>query len=237
MMRILLLLLIGANLVLLLLWQVGASDWFAERREPWRVTHQIAPDAIRILPPETAQGGADVTAPDKDRGAESASAKSATCMEFGGFAGADVNRVAGLIAALGTSLQVTRRQVREQVSWIVYLPPYKDKADADRAIAVLRRNGITDYFLILDESPLRLGISLGVFKTEEAAAARLTALQAQRITLARIGQRNTAITKTWFRIEGIGPQTLASLEKLRASFPNQELRSCASGRGEPTQNG
>lgn len=228
MMRLFLLLLIGANLVLLLLWQLGADDWFTEKREPWRVTHQIAPDAIRILPPESMRGdGDDAPSPGKDRGADSSSAISAMCLEFGGFAGAEVNRVAGLIAALDPSLQVTRRQVQEQASWIVYLPPYKDRADADRAVAVLRRNGITDYFLILDESPLRLGISLGVFKTRDAAAARLTALQAQRITLARIGERNTAITKTWFRIEGVGPRTLAGLEKLRAPFPNQELNRCA----------
>lgn len=226
-MRIILLLLIGANLVLLLLWQSGASDWFSEKREPWRVTHQIAPNAIRILPPESLQDGAgDAPKQGKDRGEVSGSATRATCMEFGGFAGAEVNRVAALIAALGSTLQVTQRPVQEQASWIVYLPPYKDRADTDRATAVLRRNGITDYFLILDETPLRLGISLGVFKTEDAAAARLTALQAQRITLARIGQRNTAITKTFFRIEGIGPQTLTGLASMRTLFPNQELKSC-----------
>jgi len=148
-------------------------------------------------------------------------------MEFGGFAGADVNRASGLIAALGTSVRVTRRQVQEQASWIVYLPPYKDKADADRATAVLRRNGITDFFLILDDTPLRLGISLGIFKTQDAAAARLAELQAQRIALARIGQRNTAVTKTWFRIEGIEQQTRTRLENMRSVFPNQELKTCA----------
>src|SRR3982751_2315935 len=53
--------------------------------------------------------------------------------------------------------------------------------------------------------PPRLGGSLGVYRTEEAAQARLAALRDQGVRSAQVGARETGVPKIWLQVKGVDP--------------------------------
>jgi len=65
-----------------------------------------------------------------------------------------------------------------------------------------------------------------VFKTEDAAKAYIGQLIPQGVRSARIMARNVTSTRQAYQWRGIDAATKASLDSLKAKFPNQEMRSC-----------
>jgi hypothetical protein len=77
-----------------------------------------------------------------------------------------------------------------------------------------------------EEGPLRWSLSLGVFRTEEAAQARLAALREQGVRTAQVGQRETAVPKVWLQVRGVDPALERQLAKVARQMNGSELRSC-----------
>jgi hypothetical protein len=90
----------------------------------------------------------------------------------------------------------------------------------------LRSLGVTDFYVIQDQSEMRWGISLGVFSSEDAARKRLAQIRQQGVRTARIGARN-AISKIAFQLPALDAAGRAQVEKIKADFPSQQLRKCA----------
>jgi hypothetical protein len=228
----------------LLAFQQGYLDTlFPSGREPGRVNNQLNPDKIRLLPagavapaPVPAVSAASTTATavapppvsDAVMSAISTARKPDTlsCADIGNFSADEAKRFSAQLAPLSLGDRLAQRSVQEIVSHLVYIPPQGDKEGADKKAGELRRLGITDFYVIQDNSPLRWGISLGVFKTEEAARGHLVHLNQKGVRTARIGQRNVAANLVAFRLKDLDAGARNAVEKIKAGFPKQEMKGC-----------
>ena len=84
-----------------------------------------------------------------------------------------------------------------------------------------------DYFVIQDDPKYRFAISLGIFKTEEAAKSRLDQLRARGVRTAQVGARDLSTPKTYIQIRDVPEALAAKLNEIRQSFAGTELKECA----------
>ena len=77
-----------------------------------------------------------------------------------------------------------------------------------------------------EEGPKRNAVSLGVFKTEAAAASHLEALRAKGVKTAQAGSRETALQKTWFQVRQADDALVAKLREVAQPFAGTEVREC-----------
>jgi hypothetical protein len=213
-------------------------------REPGRVSRQLNADQIKFIP-EPKAVAAPATAADTAASTATSAATMepvvatavtaapvsktpamATCTEFGNFNAEDAKRFSAQLAALSLGERMSRREVPGATSHIVYIPPQADKDAAEKKAGELRRLGVNDFYIIQDNSSLRWGISLGVFKLEEAARAYLTTLNRKGVHSARIGQRSASSGLTAFQLRNLDATAKSAVEKIKAGFPKQETRSC-----------
>ncbi len=190
----------------------------ADGREPERLAQEIHPERVRVL-----AGGAEASS----SGVRAVTPRTVACLEFGGFAPEDARRVESQLDAIGITTRSTVHRSEDQNSFMVYLPPFPNKAEADRASAELQRIGVNDFFIIQDAGPFKMAISLGVFRTEDAAKARLTALSQLGVRNAKSGERAIPIARNYYDLRNLDVDSLAKLNDLRAQqFPSQEFHDC-----------
>jgi hypothetical protein len=148
------------------------------------------------------------------------------CADIGNFNAEEAKRFSAQLAPLALGRRVTQRPVQEVASHMVYIPPQADKESAEKKAGELRRLGIDDFFIIQDNSPLRWGISLGVFKMEEAARAHLANLNQKGVRSARIGQRSVSSHLVAFRLRDLDEDSSKAVQKIKAAYARQEMRNC-----------
>jgi hypothetical protein len=208
-MRTLLVLLLLANLTLL-------GYTLLDRRttgEGVRLQQQVHPDKIKLLTPrEVAQlGPAKIAAlPD-------------VCLEWGPFGDADRTRALADLEPLALGKLLTQRRVESSTAFWVYVPPLANKAAAETRAAVLRAAGVKDLFVV-DSGRDRFAISLGNFRTEEAANAYLAELAAKNVTTARVGQRQLTTVSTLLVIRDPREPVMARLREIASSYPGSEAK-------------
>jgi hypothetical protein len=93
---------------------------------------------------------------------------------------------------------------------------------ADRKLAELRR-GVKD-LLLIDGGPQRYAISLGVFRSEERAQARLAELEAQDVKGAQVAARAQSVLQTALVVRDPSAPAMARLKELQSGFPGSELK-------------
>ena len=148
------------------------------------------------------------------------------CLEVGNFAASEVKEFETQLKQLALGDRQSKSNVTEAASNMVYIPPLGSKENADKKATELKRIGITDFFIVQDQSDMRWGISLGVFKTEEAAKAHLANLTGKGVRSARIGPRSVSATKFAYQLRDITPDEKARLDGIKEEFASQEIRSC-----------
>lgn len=215
-MRAIFLLLVAANLALFAWSRYTAAPEGASDREPLR--RQISPEKIRILSgPELAGLPAFKPRPEVPPKA---------CVEWGGFALAEAPRAEQALEPLALGARLAQNRTEETAGWWVFIPPQGSRPGALKKTAELKSLGIDDFFVVQDEGKTRWAISLGVFRTEEAAKSRLEALRARGVRSAQTGERETQVAKLWFQVRGADAATQAKLKDLAQGFPGTELRDC-----------
>ena len=178
---------------------------------------QINPQAIRVLP---AAQLAKAAAAKRD---------GAACLEWGAFVGAEVARAGEALASpavLGPGAKLVQRRVDETATWWVFIPPQASRQAATVKTAELKRLGIDDYFIVQEDPSARFAISLGVFRTQEAARNRLDQLRSKGVRTAQVGARDTQVQKIWFQVRDAPESVVAKLNDLRLGFPGSELKDC-----------
>ena len=209
-----------------------------EAREPARLRNQLAADKLVLLSGAQAQAIAQAATP-AETAADSAAAADVpvapvapeppaavaahpvACVETDAFAAGDARRFETRLARLDLGTRQVRLTVpfQEITRHLVYLAPQGGKEGADRRTAELRERGVTNSFVMQEDSPLKWAISLGVFKTETAA-------RSEQARLAKQGVANV-------RVVGRGPQSQRFAYRFRAI--DTELRNAIveAGRGMP----
>ena len=237
-MRSLFLALLLANLVFFAIQEDLFGNLLRVPREPERFATQIEPSRIKLIRGSTAATTTSGTGGDT-RPVQSIAAVPpaqtdkpdiAACIELGGANGLtadDARRVGAQLAELELGSRVSESKSEDNAGFIVNLPPFKNKVEADRAATELRRIGVEDFFVIQDATPQKFGISLGVFKSEDAARAQLTALAQRGVRNARVTPRPPTAQHTWIQVRDVDATLAARLSDLRRSVPAAETRSCS----------
>lgn len=145
------------------------------------------------------------------------------CLEWGEFSGIDLTRASAVLATLNLSDPPTQRHIEYTSGYWAYIPPPKTRAAADKKIAVLKKHGITDYFIVQEPGKWHNAISLGVFKTDEAARKFLDSLRAKGVTTAVTGERMSKLRFTAFKLKNIDTTVLQKITALKKEFAGSEV--------------
>ncbi len=175
------------------------------------LSQQFNAEQIRIVPPR----------PQPPPTAVAAAPAPGVCVEWGSFAAAESTRAQAGLEAIALGPRSQKIDVPVTTSYWIFIPPLKSKADMDRKAGELRALGVNVYALILEPGRWRYAISLGVFRTEDAARRYLSLLRAKAVRSAQLGEREQRITQNAFVIRD---PTAAQLASLRADYPGTELR-------------
>jgi hypothetical protein len=213
-MRILVLLLLLANLTMLGYTQL--DRWAA--RQDGRLKQQVNAERITLLTPQQVAA----LSPAK------AELVSNECMDWGPFTESERERAQALLDPFSLGKLLTSRHADTKSAYWVFLAPLPGKAAADKRVAELKRAGISDLYVITDNGPQKNAISLGVFKSEEAAQAYLDTLVNKGVRNARVGSRTQSITQTVFTVRDPQPALTARLEAAKGEFAGTEIvrRAC-----------
>jgi hypothetical protein len=181
---------------------------------------QLNPEKIRLLASD--QVGALTRKPEPPKVA----AVPAVCLEWGALSGADVARAEQALEPLALGAKLTPRKQEDVTGFWVYVPPLASRQSATQKASEFKRLGVDDYFVVPDDPKWRNAISLGVFKTEEAAKARLAALRAKGVRSATVGAREGQPGKTYFQVRDASPAVAAKLNELKQGYAGTEVREC-----------
>ncbi len=189
-------------------------------REPARIKAQLNPEKLTLVSSAQAQAAAEAATPKPS--------DLIACTEVGNFTAPLAKRFEALISELELGERQSRHNTSggEGATHIVAIPPQGSKEGADKKVGELKRLGVTNFFIMSEESPMKWGISLGVFKNEQAAKDLLAALNKQGVHSARITSRGGAGNRVVYQFRDLDEATRARLELIKADFPAQELRDC-----------
>ena len=108
----------------------------------------------------------------------------------------------------------------------MYIPPQGDRQGAQRKGAELKALGVDDFFVVQDAGSDQWSLSLGVFRSEAAAQARLADLQSKGVRSAQVGARVSQMQKVWLRVGDADAALRARLGAVAQSIQGSELRDC-----------
>ena len=194
---------------------------------------QLNPEKIRLLAPDQVNAlmrksdASKSDAPKSDAPKADAAKIASVCLEWGALLGGDAARAAQALEPLGLGARLAQRRQEEVAAYWVYIPPLANRQAATQKGSELKRLGVDDYFVVPDDPKWRNAISLGVFKTEDAAKARLEALRTKGVKSATSGARETQLSKTYFQVREANATLTAKLNELKQGFAGTEVRECA----------
>jgi hypothetical protein len=197
------------------------GNFSGNEREPARMKNQLNTDKLRLVPTPPASASAAAAEAPKP-------AEPTACIEVGNFSAAEARRFEARLAPLELGGRQTRQNLAttDATSHIVFIPPQGSKEAAERKAGELKNLGVTDYFIVSDNSALKWGISLGVFKSEAAAQTLLATLGKQGVHSARLAARGAQPSKLAFQFRAIDAATKANIDDITGRFAGVETRSC-----------
>lgn len=224
----------------LLLANLGFYAWSrylappAAGTDPRPMTEQVQPGALRILTPAEV---ASLSAPQPVRAASAAAEakpvtaaaapSTAACLEWGPLEPADAARASRALAPLELGARLSQRSSAEASTWWVFIPAQPNLQAAQKKTAELRELGIDDYFIVPDPGPDQWTISLGIFRSQASAQARLDAVRAKKVHSAQAGPRAAKGEKLWYEIRPVDPPLRAKLQQIAQGFSGSELQDCS----------
>jgi hypothetical protein len=212
-MRALFLLLLLANLAFYAWSRYGAP---ADAADPGPLSRQIEPDKLKVIAPHEL---APVSTAKRQ--------PLTTCLEWGSFTVADVPRAEKALEPLALGARLAQRRTEELAGWWVFIPAQPNRQGALKKAAELKDLGVEDYFIVQDEGEHRWALSLGVFRSEEAAQARLAALRGRGVRSAQVGPRETVVPKVWLQVKSVDAPLQARLKEIARQMEGSELKDCS----------
>ncbi len=227
--RTALFLLLLANLIFFTWTQGYFGGVGNDGREPGRLATQLAPDKIRLPGDGGAEGaGAMPAVPPPVMTSASATfvavpapgallAESrpeprphvSLCRAVGVLALDDAVRLKAALARIAPGIAATLKPVSEAQSYWVHIPPLSNRLAAERKSAELKKLGIAEYYVVQDEGPNRYAVSLGLFRSEQAANDFLGVLARKGVGSAKIQVRDKEPDKAGLELRAAAEQFAA----------------------------
>jgi hypothetical protein len=148
------------------------------------------------------------------------------CLEWGSFTAAEYPRAEKALEPLALGSRIGQRRLEETAGWWVFIASQGSRAGAFRQAAELKALGINDFFVMGEETDSPWSLSLGVYRSERAARAGVTALRVLGVRSAAVGQRDTVVPRMWLQVKGIDPPLEARLKDIARQIEGSELRPC-----------
>jgi sporulation related protein len=164
--------------------------------------------------------------PEKLKIVPATSAAASACLEWGSFTAAEYPRAEKALEPLALGPRLGQRRTEETAGWWVFIPSQGSRPGAFRQAAELKALGINDFFVMGEETDTPWALSLGVFRSERAAAARLASLRELGVRNALIGKRDTVVPRIWLQVKGVDPALEARLKDVARQAEGSELRPC-----------
>jgi hypothetical protein len=195
--------------------------------DPQPLTQQIQPERLRVveeselarMPPAAAAKATPPPVPPEPA--------PLACLEWGSFSPADAVRAEQRLEPLALGERLAQYRGEETAGWWVFLPPQANRAAALKKAAELKKLGVDEYFVVQEAGRQRWAVSLGVFRSEEAAQARLGALRALGVKGAAVAKRETRVPKVWFQARTVDAALYARLQEIAKEFQGATLHECA----------
>jgi hypothetical protein len=185
-------------------------------------------DAAKVAPTPPSANAPAQAAAQASGPAPAAAAKALACLDVGTFSAGEAKRFESRLAALALGDRQSREAVQAQdvTSYLVNIPPQPSKDAAERKAAELRGLGVTNFFIMSGESPMKWAISLGVFKTESGAQTMLAQLNKQGVHSARITPRGPATTRYAYRFRDIEDDARERIASVADAVSSAEVKNC-----------
>jgi hypothetical protein len=180
---------------------------------------QIDPQKLKVIAPADLPKPAPVAK-------KPAPAPTVACVEWGSFPVADAPRYEKALEPLSLGERLGQRRTEELAGWWVYIPAQRNRQGALRKAAELKKLGVDEFFIVQEEGEHRWALSLGVFRSEEAAQAHLAGLRSRGVRSARVGTKETLVPKVWLQVKSVDAPLAARLKELAAQVEGSELRIC-----------
>jgi SPOR domain len=207
-MRIVVFLLLAANLTLLIYTWLDSGGG-----ESFRLQQQVQPEKIKLL---TSQEVAAL-------GPAKVAALADVCVEFGPLSDADRAKVVADLEPLALGRLLTQRRVESDNAFIVGISPFPNRAAADNRVVELRRQGVKD-LAVVDAGRGQFAVSLGGFRTEQAALAYADELTKQGIKLVRVQPRQQTLAQTLLVVRDPQQTVVARLKDLQTLYAGTDIK-------------
>lgn len=220
-MRALFLFLILANLFFLAYVQVAGEEASIGSRI---AALQISPDRIQIV-----RKGDGPAAEAAQRAGPSlptvlAPKAPAACLEWSNIGGPDVAQAENALGELGIEPGRLERVVADADGYWVHMPPLAGKAEVDRKIGELKALGVHEFFVVQEAGAWRNAISLGIFRSDEAANVFLASLRQRGVRSAVVTKREKLLKQVIFYIRDPDQPLVARLAAIQRNYPGTSMR-------------
>jgi hypothetical protein len=232
-MRAFFLLLVLANLAFFAYGHVAREGGGPESRI---LQLQVAAEKIKLIQAAERAPAGTPRAPGKalpPAPPKAASAAPAACLEWGNFAGPGLAKAELALAELQLAPGQVERAVVDAGGYWVHIPPLRTKSEADRKVRELRDLGVTEFFVVQDAGPWRNAISLGIFRSDEAAQTFLAGLRKRGVRSAIVARRENFLKQVAFYVREPSEVTVARLSLIQQDFPESELKAGPCPPAEP----
>lgn len=255
-MKLFLTALVVANLLVFGWFRGWMAPFGGDGREPQRIERQVEPQRLRVVPATRAATGAapaspaagapagpsvpsaspssvargpdgpatEMTAPPP---ASAAALKAAGCVEVGPVSEPETLRLMLALESLQVGFSIQARRLDDTSSWMVAVFPRS--SELQKRLDDLRERGVKDVYVLPEASAWKGGISLGLFKQEDAAASLQRAVTAKGVRNARVVPRGPGAGPLTVQIRPVGDALLGELSKLKPSSPDTTLAACGGG--------
>jgi hypothetical protein len=208
--RTLFLILVFAN-VAFFAWRYYDEHFPSRGADPF--AQQLHPERVKLVTPEELARLTGARRP-------------GACVELGPIAVGDAARAEEAVSGIAAGLKVAQRRAEEPGRWWVYLPPLATRQAAAQRTAELRQQGIEDSSVISDDGQWRNAISLGVFRSEDAANKRACELRRRGVRGFEVAPREGAGARVYVQVRDAPEPVRNKLGELKDGFPGAEMREC-----------
>lgn len=220
-MRLLFLLLILANLMFFAYVQVAGEGASIESRI---AALQISPERIRLL----RKGGGPAAEAAKRVGQSIppvlAPKAPSICLEWRNLGGPDVARAENALGELGIEPARIERVVVDAHGYWVHMPPLENRAEVDRKIGELKALGVHEFFVVQETGEWRNAISLGIFRSDEAANVFLASLRQRGVRSAVMLRREKLLKQVVFYVREPSKALVAKLAEIQRNYPGTGMK-------------
>lgn len=189
---------------------------------------QVNPEKIKVLPQEKPADTALKKLPVK-------LTETSMCIEWGSFSSNEQGRIEPVLEKLQLAEKLSQRKIDSTVGYWVYIPPLTNKAEAEKKIKQLDALRIPEHFLVQENNEFRNAISLGIFKSEEAATNYLTQLRDKGVRSAKTGAREHQLRLVNYVFRDPDEKIIATLADLKQNFPGSEVKQAECYAEKPLQ--